>query len=191
MDTSEFAVLYQEFHRRVLAFTLRRAPRDVAVEATDQAFLIAWSRRDKIPSSPLPWLLVIARNVLYEQYRSQARQDVLAVELTLLTSSVEHPTDAVVERMSVLAGLGSLLSSDREALMLTVWDGLSNSEAAKVTGCSTATFAVRLHRARRRLAAALKAAEAQPPPPTTSVTTSQPPRPSTSALGSSLTGHQP
>jgi RNA polymerase sigma-70 factor (ECF subfamily) len=40
---------------------------------------------------------------------------------------------------------------DREALMLTVWDGLGHRDAAKVAGCSVGAFAVRLHRARRRL----------------------------------------
>jgi RNA polymerase sigma-70 factor (ECF subfamily) len=44
---------------------------------------------------------------------------------------------------------------DREAVLLLGWDGLSNRQAAKVLGCSVATFAVRLHRARTRLAAAL------------------------------------
>jgi RNA polymerase sigma-70 factor (ECF subfamily) len=41
--------------------------------------------------------------------------------------------------------------------MLTSWDGLDNGRAAAVLGCSPGTFAVRLHRARKRLAAALDA----------------------------------
>jgi len=39
--------------------------------------------------------------------------------------------------------------------MLTVWDGLSHAQSAEVMGCSTSAFAVRHHRARRRLEAAL------------------------------------
>ena len=35
------------------------------------------------------------------------------------------------------------------------WEGLEPEQAARAAGCSRATFAVRLHRARRRLAAAL------------------------------------
>ena len=50
---------------------------------------------------------------------------------------------------------------DREALLLVAWDGLSNSDAAKVLGCTTAGFAVRLHRARVRLAQALDEADAR------------------------------
>jgi RNA polymerase sigma-70 factor (ECF subfamily) len=37
------------------------------------------------------------------------------------------------------------------------WHGLSPREAARVVGCSTATFSVRLHRARKRLQQALSA----------------------------------
>jgi RNA polymerase sigma-70 factor (ECF subfamily) len=51
----------------------------------------------------------------------------------------------------VLEGLAALSEPDREALILVAWDGLDNHEAATVAGCSAATFAVRVHRARRRL----------------------------------------
>ena len=48
-----------------------------------------------------------------------------------------------------------LSESDREAIMLVAWEGLHSAAAARAAGCSRATFAVRLHRARARLAAAL------------------------------------
>jgi RNA polymerase sigma-70 factor (ECF subfamily) len=53
----------------------------------------------------------------------------------------------------------SLRPADREVLVLVAWDGLDPARAARALGCSRGTFAVRLHRARRRLAAALRAAE--------------------------------
>jgi RNA polymerase sigma-70 factor (ECF subfamily) len=43
--------------------------------------------------------------------------------------------------------------------MLVAWEGLGSAEAARAAGCSRPAFAVRLHRARKRLAAALAAAE--------------------------------
>ena len=52
-----------------------------------------------------------------------------------------------------------LSDDDRETLALIAWDGLQPREAALVTGCSAATFAVRAHRARRRLAALLEDSE--------------------------------
>ena len=35
--------------------------------------------------------------------------------------------------------------------MLVAWDGLNHRDAARVAGCTTATFSVRVHRARNRL----------------------------------------
>jgi RNA polymerase sigma-70 factor, ECF subfamily len=49
-----------------------------------------------------------------------------------------------------------LSESDREILRLVTWEGLDAAAAASVIGCSPATFRVRLHRARRRLAASLE-----------------------------------
>ncbi|MEI5101965.1 sigma factor-like helix-turn-helix DNA-binding protein [Streptomyces sp. PmtG] len=44
---------------------------------------------------------------------------------------------------------------DQETLLLVGWDGLDVAAAAVVVGCTRRTFAVRLHRARRRLRQAL------------------------------------
>ena len=56
---------------------------------------------------------------------------------------------------TVLAAVASLSPAERDAITLIAWDGLSADEAAIVLGCSRAAFYVRVHRARRRLAAAL------------------------------------
>jgi RNA polymerase sigma-70 factor (ECF subfamily) len=60
-------------------------------------------------------------------------------------------SDAVVERDAVLQAVADMTEVDREALMLTVWDGLGHRDAARVAVCSVGAFAVQLHRARRRL----------------------------------------
>ncbi len=43
--------------------------------------------------------------------------------------------------------------------MLVAWHGLSGAQAARAAGCTTAAFAVRLHRARNKLKAQLAALE--------------------------------
>jgi RNA polymerase sigma-70 factor (ECF subfamily) len=50
-------------------------------------------------------------------------------------------------------------------LTLVAWHGLAAPDAARVLGCSRAAFAVRLHRARRRLERALGEAADVPPSP--------------------------
>ncbi len=57
--------------------------------------------------------------------------------------------------MRLRAALAVLSERDREALRLVAWEGLDPERAARAAGCSRGAFAVRLHRARRRLEAAL------------------------------------
>lgn len=160
-DEARFTDLYRQCYRRVLTFARRRAPDALAREATDEAFLIAWRRLAQVPQDPVPWLLVTTRNTLSELRRRGERHDVLVDEIVrtrrLVSSSDPGAGEAAVERLTVLEALASLSTHDREALMLTVWDGLPHKQAAHVAGCSTSAFAVRQHRARRRLAAALSA----------------------------------
>jgi len=66
------------------------------------------------------------------------------------------PAEEIDARMAALRALSALSPADREVLMLRAWDGLSTREAAEVLGCSTAALAIRLHRARRRLARAFE-----------------------------------
>lgn len=58
--------------------------------------------------------------------------------------------------------LARLPERDREALLLTAWEGLSVLDAAMAMHCSPAAFKSRLHRARARLADELGAIEAPP-----------------------------
>lgn len=164
-ESSWFTALYQEFYPRVLAYAMRRASPDAAREAADETFLVAWRRREAVPADGvLPWLLVVARNTLSDQRRRGRRQDALAAAVGTATADLtDSGADAaVVERMTVLNALARLPASDREVLFLNVWDGLGNQDAARVAGCSAPTFAVRLSRARRRLAAALDQLDREP-----------------------------
>lgn len=68
-----------------------------------------------------------------------------------LLCAAPDPADEVAARMALDDALTQLSEGDREALLLVVWDGLDNRKAAVVMNCSPATFALRLHRARRRL----------------------------------------
>lgn len=66
---------------------------------------------------------------------------------------------AIVEAARLRAVLATLSEADQEALRLVGWEELDLAAAAQAMGCSRATMAVRLHRARRRLERALGPAE--------------------------------
>ncbi len=162
-----FEDLYGRHYRRVYAYAVSKAGRQLADEVTSEVFLIAWRRLASVPEYPLPWLLAVARNVITGQFRTAARQRSVAAELRAWVK--EQPAspdvaDEVSERIWVLTALAALPEADRELLTLAAWHGLSARAAAQVVGCSTATYFVRLHRARHRLERALAdpAATGQP-----------------------------
>ena len=101
----------------------------------------------------------MARNTACSQFRGSARQRSISAELRAWVTEAElsepDVADAVSERISVLTALATLPEADRELLTLVAWHGLKPNEAARVVGCSTATYFVRLHRARRRLERAM------------------------------------
>lgn len=153
IDEGELFDAYFRGHAaRVHAFAVRRSDPDAAQDITAETFLIAWRRRADMPGEPLPWLYGIARGVLANERRAANRRDALASRVAVET----HPWDpAGAEHREILEALASLRDADREALLLRAWEGLSTREAAMVVGCSAATFAVRVHRARRRLSRVL------------------------------------
>ncbi len=141
---AELEALWHEWHRHVLAYALRRADPATAEDVVAETFAIAWRRLAEIPERPLPWLLGVARRVLANHRRGERRRRALVDRLPVPAASEDAPEG------HVLSALASLRERDREALLLHAWEGLDHSEAGTVMGCSAATFAVRLHRARRR-----------------------------------------
>ncbi|MER7007956.1 RNA polymerase sigma factor [Dactylosporangium sp. NPDC000555] len=155
-DGRRFTAIYHEHHRQVYAYAVSRAGRDLADDIVSDTFLTAWRRLDAVPPTPLPWLLGVARNVISERYRAEVRQASIAAELRAWAVEAQADVaDGVTERAAMLAALARLGEDDRELLTLVAWQGLGTREAARVVGCSTATYFVRLHRARKRLEQAL------------------------------------
>lgn len=155
---SRLTALWEAHAVRVQAYALRHTDPDTAQDVVSEAFLVAWRRLDEVPEPALPWLLVVARNLVRNAHRSAARRRSLADELTRLEASAPLPDGApealAAERDALVRGLARLTEREREAVLLVAWDGLAPAAAADVAGCTTAAFHVRLHRARRRLAAA-------------------------------------
>ncbi|MGS2618430.1 RNA polymerase sigma factor [Micromonospora sp. LZ34] len=157
---ARFTELYAAHHAQVYAYAVGRAGRQLADDVVSETFLVAWRRLSEVPAAPLPWLLGVARNVVRERYRAELRQSSVAAELRAWVDEADADVaDRVAERAAVLAALARLGESDRELLTLVAWQGLSNPAAARVVGCSVATFFVRLHRARKRLNQAMTGAD--------------------------------
>jgi RNA polymerase sigma-70 factor, ECF subfamily len=149
--------LFDEHAAAVRAYALRRINPASADDTVSDVFVVACRRIDEIPADALPWLLACARRVLANQYRGARRRLALVDRLSALDGKIVTRPGTDDAPDALLRALESLSAEDRELLMMIAWEGLEPARAAAALECSRATLAVRLHRARRRLAAALEA----------------------------------
>lgn len=155
---ARFRELYQEHYRAILAYALRRCRDHTdAEDAVSETFLVVWRRLDAVPGGEesLPWLYGVARRVLANDRRGQRRRDRLSSRLQALPrQDCEIETQALASdaAVQVLSALSGLHPRDQEVLRLAAWEGLSHAQMATVLGCSENASAIRLHRARQRLA---------------------------------------
>lgn len=170
-DEERLESMYDSCAHKVYAYALRHCGPDDADDVVSETFTAAWRRIDIVPSWPLPWLLVTAGNVIRNRRRADIRRASLADNLRHLDDGIAAAADDVVaERAHLLAALERLTELEREALLLTAWDGLGPLDAAAVARCAPRAFRARLARARARLAAEILAGSsisyAAPPEPT-------------------------
>jgi RNA polymerase sigma-70 factor, ECF subfamily len=158
-ERTAFERLFHGHHLAVYRYALRRVGERAADDVVAETFLVAWRRHEEIVGDPLPWLLGVARRICANQLRASVRQASLGRRLA--AESLPLSEDVPIADGRLKQALGQLGERDREVLLLVAWDGLSNGDAAKVLGCTTTAFRVRLHRARTRLAQALDEADSR------------------------------
>lgn len=163
---ARFRRLCEAHTAAVLAYALRRIPRDDAADVVAETFLVAWRRLDEVDErSALPWLYAVARRVLLSQRRAARRQQAIAERVAAAEpSDLSEPSNPSSGSHRVLDAIAGLSEPEREVLLLAAWEELSSSEAAQVLGCSATAYRIRLHRARKRLRERL-AGPARPPAP--------------------------
>jgi DNA-directed RNA polymerase specialized sigma24 family protein len=151
-DAARYEATFEQHHRAVLSFALRRTSSEAdAEDAVSETFAVAWRRVDRLPEpeDALPWLLATARRVLANQHRGRGR--FLRLGLRLGAQPRELPSVHGVATPA-LEALSRMRSEDQELLKLLVWDGLTQGEAGEVLGISANAVGIRLSRARKRFA---------------------------------------
>lgn len=161
-DDEAVRLVYREYGRLVFTVALRvLGQRQLAEEATQQAFLQAWRAASTFDTNrPLgPWLATITRRVAIDIHRREARRattDIDAVppghgSLVTLPPSV----DAVHDAWAVRDAVSELPPDEHEVVRLQHLEGLSHAEIAEQLGVPVGTVKSRSFRAHRRLAARL------------------------------------
>ena len=147
-----FRAVYTKHHGDICAFFARRTDRQDVQDLAAETFVVAWRRPPRnFDDDPLPWLYGVARNVLRNHHRKVTRRhppDHAVVP--------PDPAELVSGDLNLRDAFAQLTPKQREAICLVAWEGLDIAQAATAAGCTQPTFAVRLSRARTRLAALLR-----------------------------------
>lgn len=150
-----FRELFDAAYDDLLCFVERRTDLAAADDVVAEVFLTAWRRFDDVPDSldeARAWLFTVARNILRNRHRSDQRQRSLALRILREPDGPEAlEADAVAARVDLARAWQCLTPADQEVLTVTVFEGLTGPQAARVLGISRPAFSLRLLRARRRL----------------------------------------
>jgi RNA polymerase sigma factor (sigma-70 family) len=160
-DAGSFDAVFDRYHLTVWGYLFRTAGRQRADDLTGQVFVVAFERRATFDPSrgDVPvWLIGIARNVLKTRLRGEARGWRAVTRLGNRRDVMPDLAQDVADRdqlssqtRSVLTAIRRLRPSDREVLLLAVWEGLSYEQIAGLLDVPIGTVRSRLSRARQRL----------------------------------------
>jgi RNA polymerase sigma factor (sigma-70 family) len=156
--------LYEEYANQIFRYCLHQlGSREEAEDAVQSTFLNAFRgiKRGVVPELESAWLFKIAHNVCLSRRRSSWRRG--RIESPADFDVVEELAAAPARRADELIGLQDVLEqmpeSQRRAILLREWQGLSYREIAEELELSQAAVETLIFRARRALASGLE----QPP----------------------------
>jgi RNA polymerase sigma-70 factor (ECF subfamily) len=169
-DLGAFEQLYDRHSSTLYALLLRiLANPDDAQEVLQETFVKAWTNAkmfDAVRGSDVAWLISIARSRGIDRLRSRKirgdREDEAGREISSSFGFVEKRTgadDAIQseERTAVRGALAELPESQRIALALAYFEGLSQSEIAEKLGEPLGTIKTRMQLGMKKLRERLKA----------------------------------
>jgi RNA polymerase sigma factor (sigma-70 family) len=162
LGRSDFGAWYQEEHPRVLAaLTVASGRADVAREATDEAFVRAYERWERVRrmASPGGWLYRVALNDLRRRCRRQA------IERELMRR--RRPGDEAASAPAALDpqvwdAVRALPLRQRTAVALRYVLDLPEADVARLMGVTRGAASATLTTARRRLEGLLAEGETEP-----------------------------
>ena len=153
--------LYERYGGQIYGFCLHKlGSREEAEDAVQNTFLNAFRglRRGVVPQAESAWLFKIAENVCLSRHRSSFRRG--RVETPSDLQAIQDVTPSPERRDDDLIGLEEALArmpeSQRRAILLREWQGLSYREISQEMELSQAAVETLIFRARRTLAQGLE-----------------------------------
>ena len=161
-DTARASDLYERFAPRIFGYCLNRlGSREEAEDAVQTTFLNAFRglSRGVVPESESAWLFKIAENVCLSRHRASFRRRRVEApaDLRVVEETVAAPARPDEELIPLEDALADMPETQRRALLLREWQGLSYREIAAELEVSQSAVEALIFRARRSLARRLEA----------------------------------
>lgn len=164
----EFRAVFDSLYPDILSYAGRRTDPSTAEDVVSETFFVVWRRWRDAPEtedekqSLRAWTFGVARNMLSNAQRAKFRASKLDTALKAAVFAgvpvVEPDHGPMVDaRQAATAVFLKLPPREQELLQMVAWEGLSIDEVAEVLDTSRTAIAMRLVRARRRLAALMRA----------------------------------
>jgi RNA polymerase sigma-70 factor, ECF subfamily len=158
---SSYQELYEVFVRKVLNFIYRmvNSPEE-AEDLTQETFVAVYQKLDTLKDNSKfePWLFRIARNFVYQKYRTRSPSTVSIDALdengqlvTQLVDARKNPDEALqaIELEDVVSeAITGLPEKYREVFVLSAIQHLSYQQIAEIVGRSLPSVKTDIHRAR-------------------------------------------
>lgn len=168
---SEFGVVFDRHATTMFRYLVRRVGPDQADALLGELFAIAFERRARYDITRVearPWLYGIAGNVIARHREAEARRLAATARLVNTETAPPDAVDRAVDRLDApkllavtAAAIGDLPRSERDALALFAWEGMSYAQVAEALDVPVGTVRSRLNRARRTLRELVPVAEEQ------------------------------
>lgn len=161
LTTSEPArktTLWDQFAAPLRSFVAKRAPREVDTEDVLQdVFLRIQTQLPNLRDADRidAWIFQIARNVVADAFRKQARREAFSERLAGADTVPEADNDEGAAEAALVSCLASMIEqlpeTYREAIELTEIRGVTQAEAARLAGISVSGMKSRVQRGREQL----------------------------------------
>jgi RNA polymerase sigma factor (sigma-70 family) len=165
-DDAAFGVLFERYHRRLIAFAAGMVADHRRAEDVTQEVFISALRRLRATDAPIvfkPWIYEIARNACIDTFRRARRAEEVSLDVeegpaagavAHLANTAPGPVAALddKERLADLRGaFGGLSDAERDALVMRELEGRSYREIGERLEMARPAVESTLFRARRKL----------------------------------------
>lgn len=153
-NATAFGDLYTRFATKIYRFIyFKTSQPELAQDFTHEVFVKAWEKLSTVePEKFQSWLFTIARNHVYDYYRT--KKDHLSLNGDYQSSdqpSLAERLHTKLEVQKVLKLLDKLKPDYKEVVILRIMEGFSHAQIATITGSTEGNIRVKTHRALKQL----------------------------------------